>query len=93
MLLQVMDPDTLSPTQAAAFRQLQTLTDGGDPDVAVSVLQSVDWDVSVSHHSAYMHAISYNGDRHSEQQNLSSAGAYKPKPEMSSRLVRWRLLQ
>lgn len=43
-----MDARTLSTTQKAALEQLQTLTDGGDPDVTREVLESVDWDVSVS---------------------------------------------
>ena len=42
-----MDLDALSPSQTQAFNQLQTLTNGGDPDVAVSVLDSVNWDVQV----------------------------------------------
>ncbi|KAJ7705248.1 hypothetical protein B0H17DRAFT_1156753 [Mycena rosella] len=36
---------TLSPTQQAALGQLRDLTNGGDDDVAVSMLESVDWDV------------------------------------------------
>ncbi|KAH9855493.1 hypothetical protein C2E23DRAFT_724045 [Lenzites betulinus] len=40
-----MDVDSLTPTQKAAFDQLQALTDGGDPEVAIGVLSSVDWDV------------------------------------------------
>ncbi|KAJ7198781.1 hypothetical protein GGX14DRAFT_468850 [Mycena pura] len=36
---------TLSPTQQAAVAQLRDLTNGGDDDVAISVLESVDWDV------------------------------------------------
>lgn len=47
-MLLSMDLDSLSPTQAAAFQQLQTLTDGGDSEVSIAVLESVDWDVSVS---------------------------------------------
>lgn len=42
-----MDVDSLTPTQKAAFDQLQALTDGGDPEVAIGVLASVDWDVQV----------------------------------------------
>ncbi|KAJ7740899.1 hypothetical protein DFH07DRAFT_905360 [Mycena maculata] len=37
--------DTLTPSQATALAQLRDLTNGGDDEVAVSVLQSVDWDV------------------------------------------------
>ncbi|KAJ3522814.1 hypothetical protein NM688_g8821 [Phlebia brevispora] len=40
-----MDQDALSPTQRVALSQLQALTNGGDADVAISVLDSVGWDV------------------------------------------------
>ncbi|KAI0367261.1 hypothetical protein BV20DRAFT_1024608 [Pilatotrama ljubarskyi] len=40
-----MDVDSLTPVQKAAFDQLQALTNGGDPEVAIGVLSSVDWDV------------------------------------------------
>jgi FAS-associated factor 2 len=43
-----MDNTSISPSQRAALEQLQVLTNGGDPDVAIDVLESVDWDVSVS---------------------------------------------
>ncbi|KAJ7078398.1 hypothetical protein C8R43DRAFT_1083342 [Mycena crocata] len=36
---------SLSESQQAALSQLRDLTNGGDDDVAVSVLESVDWDV------------------------------------------------
>ncbi|KAK7023784.1 UBX domain-containing protein [Favolaschia claudopus] len=36
---------TLNPSQSAALAQLRDLTNGGDDDVAVSMLESVDWDV------------------------------------------------
>lgn len=39
---------SLTPSQTAAFEQLQAITDGSDPDVAIGVLASVDWDVQVS---------------------------------------------
>jgi len=39
---------TLTPSQTAALEQLQAITNGGDPDVAIGVLASVDWDVQVS---------------------------------------------
>lgn len=39
--------DTLSASQREALSQLQALTNGGDAEVAISVLQSVDWDVQV----------------------------------------------
>ena len=39
---------SLTPSQAAALEQLQAITNGGDPDVAIGVLASVDWDVQVS---------------------------------------------
>jgi len=39
---------TLTPSQTAALEQLQVITNGGDPDVAIGVLASVDWDVQVS---------------------------------------------
>ena len=42
-----MDHDALSETQRQALEQLQALTNGGDVEVARSVLQSVDWDVQV----------------------------------------------
>ena len=43
------DPtSTLTPSQTAALEQLQAITNGGDPDVAIGVLASVDWDVQVS---------------------------------------------
>jgi hypothetical protein len=38
--------DTLTPTQEIALAQLQTITNG-ESDVAMSVLESVDWDVQV----------------------------------------------
>ncbi|OBZ77554.1 UBX domain-containing protein 3 [Grifola frondosa] len=40
-----MDTDALSQSQKDALSQLQTLTNGGDVEVAKSVLESVDWDV------------------------------------------------
>ncbi|KAL4250158.1 UBX domain-containing protein [Abortiporus biennis] len=40
-----MDQDALSTSQREALNQLQALTNGGDPDVAMGVLESVDWDV------------------------------------------------
>ena len=43
-----MDIDTLSPSQRRSLDQLQVLTDGGDTEVAISVLDSVGWDVQVS---------------------------------------------
>lgn len=42
-----MDVDSLSPTQRDALAQLQALTNGGDAEVAIGVLSSVDWDVQV----------------------------------------------
>ena len=43
------DPtSTLTPSQTAALEQLQAITNGGDKDVAIGVLASVDWDVQVS---------------------------------------------
>lgn len=42
-----MDYDTLSASQQEAVAQLQALTDGGDAEVAISVLDSVQWDVQV----------------------------------------------
>ena len=43
-----MDMDALSATQKEALAQLQAIMDGGDADVAIGVLESVDWDVQVS---------------------------------------------
>ena len=43
-----MDVDTLSASQKEALAQLQAIMDGGDADVAISVLDSVNWDVQVS---------------------------------------------
>ncbi|KAI0073854.1 hypothetical protein K474DRAFT_1666141 [Panus rudis PR-1116 ss-1] len=40
-----MDPATLSASQREAFDQIQALTNGGDPEVAINVLESVNWDV------------------------------------------------
>ncbi|KAI9070407.1 hypothetical protein FKP32DRAFT_1586205 [Trametes sanguinea] len=40
-----MDVDSLTPAQRSALEQLQALTNGGDPEVAIGVLSSVDWDV------------------------------------------------
>ncbi|KAH9942680.1 hypothetical protein B0H21DRAFT_750606 [Amylocystis lapponica] len=40
-----MDLDSLSPTQKDALSQLQALMNGGDQDVAIGVLETVDWDV------------------------------------------------
>lgn len=42
-----MDTESLTPSQRNALDQLQTLTAGGDPEVAIGVLSSVDWDVQV----------------------------------------------
>jgi FAS-associated factor 2 len=42
-----MDHDTLSSSQTEALSQLQALTNGGDVEVAISVLESVEWDVQV----------------------------------------------
>lgn len=39
---------SLTPSQTAALEQLQAITNGGDRDVAIDVLASVDWDVQVS---------------------------------------------
>lgn len=47
----VMDVDSLSPSQKDALSQLQALTNGGDAEVAIGVLASVDWDVQVCNHS------------------------------------------
>jgi hypothetical protein len=44
-----MDLDALSPSQREALRQLQALTNGGEAEVAIAILESVDWDVQVSH--------------------------------------------
>ena len=41
------DTEGLSPSQQAALDQLQALTNGGDVDVAIGVLESVQWDVQV----------------------------------------------
>lgn len=43
-----MDLDTLSPSQRQALSQLQAVTNGGDTEVAIGVLDSVGWDVQVS---------------------------------------------
>lgn len=40
-----MDYDALSPGQKEAVAQLQALTDGGDAEVAIGVLESVQWDI------------------------------------------------
>ncbi len=40
-----MDVSSLSPSQTRALQQLRDLTDGGDDDVSIGVLSSVDWDV------------------------------------------------
>ena len=42
-----MDPEALTSAQRDALAQLQALTNGGDTDVAIAVLSSVDWDVQV----------------------------------------------
>lgn len=39
----------LDARQRHALAQLQDLTNGGDNDVAISVLDSVGWDVQVCH--------------------------------------------
>ena len=43
-----MDYDALSPSQKEAVDQLQALTNGGDVEVAIGVLDSMEWDVQVS---------------------------------------------
>ena len=43
-----MDVEALSATQKEALAQLQAIMDGGDADVAIGILESVDWDVQVS---------------------------------------------
>ncbi|KAI0689671.1 hypothetical protein BC835DRAFT_1368079 [Cytidiella melzeri] len=40
-----MDQDALSPSQQEALSQLQALTNGGDAEVAIAILDSVGWDV------------------------------------------------
>ena len=42
-----MDVNLLSPAQKDALAQLQALTNGGDAEVSIGVLASVDWDVQV----------------------------------------------
>ena len=42
-----MNVDSLSPAQKDALAQLQALTNGGDAEVSIGVLASVDWDVQV----------------------------------------------
>lgn len=39
--------DSLTPSQLEALNQLRDLTNGGDDDVSIGVLSSVDWDVQV----------------------------------------------
>lgn len=46
---------SLTPSQVAALEQLQVITDGGDQDVAIGVLASVDWDVQVSTAACLQH--------------------------------------
>ena len=48
---------SLTPSQAAALEQLQAITNGGDPDVAIGVLASVDWDVQVSTAACLQHNV------------------------------------
>ena len=48
---------SLTPSQTAALEQLQTITNGGDPDVAIGVLASVDWDVQVSTAACLQHVV------------------------------------
>lgn len=45
-----MDTDALSFSQREALSQLQALTNGGDTEVAIGVLDSCGWDVQVSAH-------------------------------------------
>ncbi|OCH92438.1 hypothetical protein OBBRIDRAFT_452074 [Obba rivulosa] len=40
-----MDVESLTQSQRDALEQLQAVMNGGDPDVAIGVLSSVDWDV------------------------------------------------
>ncbi|KAK7458719.1 UBX domain-containing protein 10 [Stygiomarasmius scandens] len=40
-----LDRSTLTPSQTAALNQLRDLTNGGDDEVTIGVLESVDWDV------------------------------------------------
>ncbi|KAJ3829288.1 hypothetical protein EV361DRAFT_865894 [Lentinula raphanica] len=40
-----MDISSLTPSQASALSQLRDLTNGGDDEVAMDVLSSVDWDI------------------------------------------------
>lgn len=46
---------TLTSSQTVALEQLQAITNGGDPDVAIGVLASVDWDVQVSTAACLQH--------------------------------------
>lgn len=48
---------SLTPSQTAALEQLQAITNGGDPDVAIGVLASVDWDVQVSPAAYIQHNV------------------------------------
>lgn len=50
---------SLTPSQAAALEQLQAITNGSDPDVAIDVLASVGWDVQVSRHATPVTLYSY----------------------------------
>jgi hypothetical protein len=47
--------DGLNATQQAAVDQLMTLTAGSDPQAAVAVLESVEWDVQVCHYDKTWH--------------------------------------
>jgi len=48
---------SLTSSQASALEQLQAITNGGDPDVAIGVLASVDWDVQVSAAACLQHDV------------------------------------
>lgn len=42
--------ESLTDTQKLALTQLQSLTNGGDIDVEIAILESVSWDVQVGDH-------------------------------------------
>lgn len=48
---------SLTPSQTASLEQLQAITNGGDPDVAIGVLASVGWDVQVSTMRGLQHNV------------------------------------
>ncbi|PCH42010.1 hypothetical protein WOLCODRAFT_137652 [Wolfiporia cocos MD-104 SS10] len=57
------DVEELSPSQREALNQLQAVMEGGDSDVAIEVLESVNWDVQRAANAIFENAVPTSKDR------------------------------